>query len=1780
MGLFDSSPALADTSNYDGNANPDFSPGVNYDFVRNSADSTTDIVSTITGGATATLVDAAASIWNSLPGTTEVSTEDLLGRISDNALNVYREHPDAIQAASFVGSSFIPMGLAFKGMNAMRAGSKAVNWFTAAGKAEDTARVANLLANGAKDTTEYRSAIRGLYAKTAVNQSIDMVAAELATVAMLHNTPLMEDYLKDPVTNFGISVALGGVIGSGVGIAAEHFAVKSAAGKLSSEAFDFLKKDMLPLPPSATHGAAIQVLSKNSELLDNIVRNGAVLGKTPENDLIVSMASKTKTLYDNEVEDIFQKIVPPALFDSLDSASKLQLKQLVVNSPEMLGVESVARVSQKDATSLSLMQAPKSALEESPTFITTASKYGPTLPKSVPVAYFPDTKLYGMLSDIKHYGGAASLNSSMENLAKGVSRNFGKNGNFDTGLELGVKSAPQLQGDLIGTIAHVDSLSLASYKNVKVAATDTSMLEGMIAKALVDPAYAEAGIRIAKANTYNAAVAAENLITPDTYKFLEPAAISKFYPWIDSMGALDTGVQKTITNWINSGGMHDFRKGAVEYLQDKFATYKASKTNTPDEVLAHNKILAQNFANVYESAGSKAARAEAAKIADKDGNILLWRGSESTADATSVRSYTTEASGAKEHGTPRLYKVKVDDIIAVFKDVASVGNKPEILVLEGRRNPIKLSAAGKNKLVDSLDGTTTISIEAAQKQVLTNKQAEIDALLQTGIPYQSIAIKTNTPVDLITEYMLTRNFKEASDNFLKANPGKNLSTINSVESAQAALAFKNAPLVLHGNPKKYSYTTAIANNDSKMLGEMHSNIVASELYRTQNPFIMEFADKLLTPSSQGGSREMLDLLFARTSKANNELAGNFFTQSADFAMRNMADMGPIVSYIGKAIQGISNRLNDSIKTPIAEAMNAISKTSAEVVEFNTFREVAAGLKGWRIVVDGKIMQRVLDDAGVALRNLDGTYALKAATFQGKEYQIVSPSVLKTIEKMQEQSKVLLDITNASRRIQGMPDVADLGLWMPSFNPVDKFISYVHDISTDTTSLIWANTKEESAQLVKSYRESIAAQGKSDTVHVYEKGAEQKQWSTMNGRLDTMNMTIADSSAMKAGASGGALIRTDTQVFHELLGGYEHYINAQMRKLADLTMYDTMHELDMMSKLNRYSFDNQPLTAVKRIASAPRDAAANMKNLLLGDSNLGNYEGWKSANTSFETGLSMASNIVSKVWDSATLPLRKTFLGGKKELTTDSMQKMNYETFAKELESKGIVNPWSAFDKEAARMFGLSKLEDSPDTSKRIIFASNSLAATAALRFGELAQPLVNMMSLPVLSSLAIANKMPETFLGVSKGTTKVPPVQIMYEGIRAMNDPTFAHFGKMWEQQGYFTPFVSEVNATLGTARSFDRGMIQSIEQGLDSSFVKMMSKPADYAESLSRKVTMYTGMVLAKRLYPELDDLGVTIFARDFMDKAVGNFHAAQRPVFFQGTLGVALGLFQTYSLTLGQNIYRHLELKNYKALGVAALTQSGIFGAGSMPGFGAVSNMIGNHFSDNNVDLVTGTYRAVGDSTAQSILYGLPSLAGIGTNTRGDANFRIPGLTGDNIVALNFAKQAATSIGQIAGSLGQGNNVGQAFMEALSLQSMSRPIARGAELASGYSITKAGNTVQTPAEVWTTTGIMARVLSTRPIAEIKLREADQLNRYYGAADRDNRNAVVNKLQTAIRNDTFSDMDFSKAAETYFRHGGSPTGWKAAINTIQHTTDTSGREIFAEKLKPNNPLNFMISNL
>ncbi len=1329
--------------------------------------------------------------------------------------------------------------------------------------------------------------------------------------------------------------------------------------------------------------------------------------------------------------------------------------------------------------------------------------------------------------------------------------------------------------------------------------SDSISLTAVLARLRIDPELSNATVKISDKSNFYQAVLDKQIISqgaaPTTYTKKIQASINndtlsrKNYINAMSDDTLPEEAKNLIHKWVR-GDQFALQKGATAYFARGY-----SKSGHVDPSVNKERNLVDA---IYNSQSSKNSRAEFMKSAD-NGYIYLYRGTHTNKlkGSAPLESMTTDFSKANEfahsrgQGTGRvnLYKIDVDDVVAVFKDTAgSAENTVEVMVRASARqaevsmdtNGKILFAANQPQTIIQRQGNKGIrkvSSTDVEGLIRTQKVEEIDSLLANGIPVASIALRTNTPIEVVSAYISrgesgTAPF-EAILSSLESSVIMDARTGNKIASltdAEEALKITHKPIVLEGNLKKNPYVEGHAALNARAMTNINKEFTALTLAGSKSTLSREWGDYLTKNST------VTDMLHGMLGRINNQLAGNRFFNSADFFARNMGEVGPIMNAIGKQVQRMSNTMIGRVAEPIQNAMNTVSKDPAAVLEFATFKNLNDSLSEWRIfdAKKGQLFQKVekIGEDGKAVM------VMEPVTFQGKEFIVRTKEVRELISKIQDQSKELRDLHNTVNKIMGKADIKDIGLWLPTFNPVNKFIAYVHNKSTDATKVIAANNKQEYDTQIAAYRKYIAETGKQDE-HVVEKGLDQELWSTLNGRLDSVNMQRADATQRKSGSAASAIVKADLGIFGEIIGGYEHYITAQTRNLVDVSLPDIGFSLDRLSALNQWGFSGQPLTEVSKAVKAPKDAAASMKNIMMGSTGLDEYSGWKTLNTSFETGLSYGLSTVGKVWNSTVAPLAKSFLGNKKALTPEAMGKMDYEKFAKELETKGIFNPYAQFDKNAAELYGFSKLEDVPDISKRLVYAGNALAATLALRVGDLAQPLVNIMSLPILTYLSAAQRMPVTFLGNKLSTNKVTAPQIMFEGARASNDPKWKALAGEWEKAGYFTPMISEANTTLQLTRALDKGAIAATERLVDSKFVEIMSKPADLSENFVRRQTMFTGAVLAKRLYPELDDAGVTIFARDFMDKAVGNFHAPQRPVFFQGTLGVALGLFQTYSLTLGQSIYRHLELKNYKVLGKAALTQSGIFGTGSLPGFNAVSNLIGEYFSDDHVDLTTGSYRALQDNVAESLLYGLPSQLGIGTNTRGDSNFRAPGLEG--IVAVNFAKQAVGAVQSVANSLSSTDaTIPQAFAEALSLQNISRPVARGAEIAMGSSITRQGNQVQTPEEVWTFAGVAARVLATRPMEEIKLRDAIHLKSFYGSVDKENRESLTKELKTRIRAGTLEDDDVARLSDAYLRRGGTPTGWRSALRTALAQEDYTGKEIFASKLKMDSPLNHMIDHL
>lgn len=1745
-----------------------------------------EAVRTVIGGVPAVFADIGASFYNSLsPAGWELQTEDILSKMGGDPLAVYQEHPDAIQALSLIGGAVIPGIGSQKVMDAWRRGSKAVNFFTDAGRQADLARATKLMSEAQGATAEYRNLMWSMRGKSVANAAIDTLAAEVAILGTMNAHPLMEDYFEDPVNNFGISMALGTTLGAGVGLIQNAARVREAVAPVQEGVLKTLYEQIMPTAPSMTDNTIMQTNAISIKNLGNIIEKQKAAGLTELNDLTTFYADKLKKQLELEQQETFKKMASKDILD-LPIEQQEEVRRLLEADERLRHAHSVRLLDAKDL--MDTPTAPKiRPLKQQPEFVTLITKGKKAgEDKADDIVYFKHLNAFGKVSDIQHHGNLAAIGKTEDELVKSVSTKEAQIPHYDYSLEAAGKSSPAAQADYAKWILKLGRMDEGEFESflskALIASDDAPLIQAITTKLEQFPNLkASAKVKVADRAPYEAEVL-DNLNVKRTaggapVKYQEAAerllnnkSVEKYsLRWKNS----------DIDDWVDGTGVTALAKGAYAF----FAKGYHAKGVTPSD-----RELAKKFEAIYNSPESKQLRADMLRdLADDDGKIYLYRGinapkvfGQAPLESMAITPQKAGQFATGTHGKTMLYKVDVEDVVAAFKDVGPSGDNVEIIVrASAREAEAVLDKNGAIKFRESLkEGLKQIKpsgLEASQSDLMEFlKEAKfktIQGLVAKGFPEDAIATRLDMPRDAVRAFLASDMTYES---FEQAVQAAGLMGLKSSADVTAALSVSNRPLVLKTSLKKNLYAQPIANLNAQTLNQINDGYVSTLMMNSKSPAVRGLAEMIFKRY-----KEPIEMIRLQLNKINEANAGNKFLTSTDHYVRSMGNIGIVASVLGKDVTQHSNNITKAFLEPVSQFMKKISDNEAALTEFGIIANMNAGIKGWRQYKDGKLWIEVpkIDPAtGKEVK------VLEEVLFQGKPFQVVTEEADELLRHLDKKGAELYEMSNMRQAILGERNISNIGFWMPSFNPIGKHIAYLHDEATNVTKVIYGKSPELLEEAISTFAGEMA---NNPSLKIVRKG-DQRWWSTLNGRLDPIHMESADITKLKSGSGQSAILMVNREILSEIAGGYEHYINQSMRNLVDLSMSDVTDALRMYSNIATADQKAQSLGFVGKIMTQKKDPAKIVHNTLLGHSDLGEYDGWKTVSNSFELSLAKASQAVGAIWQTMTKPMVRW--DAKKGLSPEQMKGFDYEKYDAELFKAGVINPFQVYEREAARKYGVSRLEDLPDRSKRIVSATNSLAATMALRFADLAHPLVNLMSMPILTSLAMGKTLPQSFLGAQRGTAKVGVMQTMMEGIRAMHSPRFAHLQTKWEELGYFTPLVSEATEVIKNVRSFEKGLVPGIEKAVDSNFVQWASWTSDKSESISRKVAMNTGYMLGKRLYPELDDNALTIFARDFMDKTQGNYSAAQRPVFFQGTAGMALGLFQTYMVTMAQSIYRNIEKGDWGTLAKAAALQSGIFGTKSLPGFEFISETIGNNFSDDNYDLTTGTYRALDDDVANIMLYGAPSIiSGASVYTRGTVDPKLPNVLAgiQNIAGVNMGVQAMDTIAQLGRALGEGEDAGQAMLQALSIQSLSRPIARGSELVmaalgEGGSINRAGNTVQTAEEVMALNSWIARILASRPVAEAKLREAEFRRASYDQNDRENRMEVTNALRTALRNNSATPEKVSELAEEYFRNGGSPTGWRTAYRNAVARTNTPGELTFLEELDPEDPFNHMIDGL
>jgi hypothetical protein len=290
--------------------------------------------------------------------------------------------------------------------------------------------------------------------------------------------------------------------------------------------------------------------------------------------------------------------------------------------------------------------------------------------------------------------------------------------------------------------------------------------------------------------------------------------------------------------------------------------------------------------------------------------------------------------------------------------------------------------------------------------------------------------------------------------------------------------------------------------------------------------------------------------------------------------------------------------------------------------------------------------------------------------------------------------------------------------------------------------------------------------------------------------------------------------------------------------------------------------------------------------------------------------------------------------------------------------------------------------------------------------------------------------------------------------------------------------------------------------------------------------------------------------YINTFVNRVEGNIIASQRPLVFQGPIGQAIGLFQSYQFNLMQQLFRYSAEGKTKDIGMLMGLQSTLYGVQSLPGFQAINTHIIGKLSGNTEhrDAYDAIYGATGKTAGDFLLYGLPSNILKGNiYSRGDINPRhltiLPTSMQEIPIVAGWGKLFG-SMYETAGKVKDGGAFWNSILQGVEHNGISRPLAGMAQVLQGasdgvaYSTSNKGSILYSnDLFSWSSA---VRLAGARPLDEAVLNDALFRRQTYAAMRNKQINAFGETVKTTMINGGEpSGEDMARFMEHYVKLGG-----------------------------------------
>jgi hypothetical protein len=635
---------------------------------------------------------------------------------------------------------------------------------------------------------------------------------------------------------------------------------------------------------------------------------------------------------------------------------------------------------------------------------------------------------------------------------------------------------------------------------------------------------------------------------------------------------------------------------------------------------------------------------------------------------------------------------------------------------------------------------------------------------------------------------------------------------------------------------------------------------------------------------------------------------------------------------------------------------------------------------------------------------------------------------------------------------------------------------------------------------------------------------------------TLNNNYLDVEAHRKGVSAPFIVATDPKkITSDTLGWHLQRETGLVREAVSAKYEVQFNELrrlgEEFTNVATSKFSDQNL--LKFADDAVKNPFADYIKTALGIRKFADYPWWVEPNK-------MADAAVSKL-------LKRAQAVVEKSKTPEELAEVN-----RMLVKGGYKG--AAYD-ETMEIF--ANAEPARGALSTVVQKANSIMATIVLRLDSL-NAVNNAVSANVLLGAetkavvrAIQRGDAEAVGALAKltniavpgtGKSVMSPTKLIGNAIKKFNRSSEEM--KFYKDNGYITSISDQYRGALDSLTFTGKESVKN----WDSRVNKLHTSLRDLADKGERwtgnKLAEEFNRFVAADVMKQMTDVAVSrnlmtakeqlAYINTFVNRTQGNYLAAQRPMMFQGPIGQAIGLFQTYQFNLMQQLLRHVGEGHAKDSMVLLALQGTIHGMNGLPAFNALNTHLVGTASGNTShrDAYDTVYGIAGKEAGDWLMYGLASNAmgllhpdlKVNLYTRGDINPRHVTIVPTNpssIPIIQATGKVLTNLFNTADKLAAGGDITTTLLQGIEHNGLSRPLAGLAQTLNGldnpleasYSTSKKGNVIASNDLL--SLANLARMVGGKPLDEAVAIDASYRFKAYGLEDAKKRSVLGQAIKT-----------------------------------------------------------------